>query len=395
MPAFLKGREMTTRLFDTEPYATIALAEVLSCEETEHNKRKMYALVLDLTIFFPEEGGQSPDKGTINNIEVLDVQVDGEDIIHYIDTVLTVGESVQLSIDWRHRFSNMQQHSGEHIFSGTVHRLFGFDNVGFHLSDNSVTMDFSGVLSAEDIKKVEDIVNEAISKNVDIIAEYPSSEVLETLDYRSKKEIDGPVRIVTVDGYDICACCAPHVARTGEIGIFKVIHATNYKGGVRIDFLCGFRALEYFRQSLEIIDELSANLTTGRENLVSHVASLKEERANLSSQLLAAKQKLIKEQIKNYPQDEPNIVIFFEKTDNLVMKNTVNELLETHDGLVAFFGGNDVDGYNYMLASKTTDTRDYQKKLSKLGAKGGGKPEMVCGNVAAPRANIEEALALG
>ncbi len=385
---------MTTRLFDTEPYATDATAQVLSCEETEHNKKKMYALVLNQTIFFPEEGGQSPDKGTIDDVDVLDVQVDGENIIHYVNKPLTVKEEVHLSIDWKHRFSNMQQHSGEHIFSGTVHRLFGFDNVGFHLSDNSVTMDFNGVLSDDDIKRVEDIVNQAIAENVKITAEYPSSEVLKELEYRSKKEIAGPVRIVTVDGYDTCACCAPHVSRTGEIGIFKVIHCVNYKGGVRIDFLCGFRALEYFRQSIEIIDELSGIMTTGRENLVSHVTKLKEDSLGLSSQLLAAKQKLIQEQIKNYPKDEPNIILFLEKTDNLVMKNTVNQLLETHDGLVAFFGGNDVDGYSYMLASKTIDTREHQKKLSGLGAKGGGKPEMVCGSVVASQADLEKALAL-
>lgn len=383
----------TIRLFDAEPYAKEATAKVVSCEETEYKKVKCFACVLDRTIFFPEEGGQTPDCGTINGIKVLDVQVKDKVITHFLEAPVEAGAEVALAIDWNHRFSNMQQHSGEHIFSGSVHTMFGFDNVGFHLSDNSVTMDFNGVLTEEDIKAVERRVNEAIAANVPITAEYVDSEVLSTLTYRSKKELEGPVRIVTIPGYDSCACCAPHVQRTGEIGMLKVVHCMNYKGGVRVNILCGFRALEYYRESLALIDSLTDFLTTGRENLVEYVKKLKAENQALSSSLLTAKQDLLKMEFESIPADQQDVLIFKEKTDSVVMKNAVNMLLEKHDGMIAYFSGSDESGYSYMLASKAADCREVQKKLAEnFKAKGGGKPEMVCGQVAAAESEIRKVL---
>lgn len=383
----------TIRLFDAEPYAKEATAKVVSCEETEYKKVKCFACVLDRTIFFPEEGGQTPDCGTISGIKVLDVQVKDKVITHFLEASVEAGAEVSLAIDWNHRFSNMQQHSGEHIFSGSVHTMFGFDNVGFHLSDNSVTMDFNGVLTEEDIKAVERRVNEAIAANVPITAEYVDSEVLSTLTYRSKKELEGPVRIVTIPGYDSCACCAPHVQRTGEIGMLKVVHCMNYKGGVRVNILCGFRALEYYRESLALIDSLTDFLTTGRENLVEYVKKLKAENQALSSSLLTAKQDLLKMEFESIPADQQDVLIFKEKTDSVVMKNAVNMLLEKHDGMIAYFSGSDEGGYSYMLASKAADCREVQKKLAEnFKAKGGGKPEMVCGQVAAAESEIRKVL---
>lgn len=383
----------TIRVFDASPYAKEAKAKVLSCEAVEHKKGSCFACVLDQTIFFPEEGGQTPDQGTINGIKVLDVQVKDRIITHFLEANIEPGTEADLCIDWDHRFSNMQQHSGEHIFSGSVHTMFGFDNVGFHLSDNSVTMDFNGVLSEEDIKAVERRVNEAIAANIPITAEYVDSETLSTLTYRSKKELEGPVRIVTIPGYDACACCAPHVKSTGEIGMLKVVHCMNYKGGVRVNILCGFRALAYYRESLSLIDSLTDFLTTGRENLVEYVKKLKAENQALSGNLLAAKQDLLKLEFASIPESQKDVIIFKEKTDSLIMKNAVNLLLEKHDGVVAFFSGSDDAGYNYMLASKSCDCREVQKKLAEhFRAKGGGKPEMVCGSLTACENEIKAVL---
>ena len=223
---------MTRKLYDEDARLLEFSGTVLSCEYDE--KKKGYLVILDQTAFFPEEGGQTPDKGSIDGKEVLDVQIKDDVITHYLAEPMEAGSMVKGTIDWQHRFFNMQQHSGEHLFSGLAYRKYGLKNVGFHLSNQIVTMDFDKALSEAQLKEMEWEINEAIVANVEIKTGYPTKEALESMDYRSKIEIDGAVRIVEILGYDVCACCAPHVARTGEIGGFKIQTVQNYKGGVRI-----------------------------------------------------------------------------------------------------------------------------------------------------------------
>ena len=308
----------TIKLYDRDAYATEFEADIISCEPNKADD-KQFDIILNQTLFFPEEGGQSPDMGILGGFRVVDVQIKNGVITHTVDisagdcceaeketgkqitgnefepekVELAAGVHVHGKIDWQHRFYNMQQHSGEHIFSGIVHRRFGFENVGFHLSDSVVTMDFSGVISPEDIAEVEHEVNVAISKNIPIEVTYPSRDELAQLEYRSKIEIEGQVRIVTVPGYDVCACCAPHVKRTGEIGMLKVMNYQNYKGGVRISILCGFRALEAFRQKCDIISELMGIFTTNQEAIVDNVTKLKAVNQSLKSELGTAKSALL------------------------------------------------------------------------------------------------------
>ncbi|MBQ9619017.1 MAG: gamma-glutamyl-gamma-aminobutyrate hydrolase family protein, partial [Neisseriaceae bacterium] len=154
-------------------------------------------------------------------------------------------------------------------------------NVGFHLSDAEVTMDYNGVLGPEDIKKIELMVNRAIWENIEVICRFPSKEELDTIDYRSKKELTGDVRIVTIPGYDDCACCAPHVEKTGEIGLLKVISCQNYKGGVRVNILCGGRALEYIQNEHEIVSQLSGMLTTSADKIIPSLNKMRDENADL------------------------------------------------------------------------------------------------------------------
>ena len=204
-------------------------------------------------------------------------------ITHSLKEPLAVGETVHGIIDWTHRFNNMQQHSGEHIFSGIVHSRFGYDNVGFHLSDNIVTMDFNGVLTTDEVREVETAVNEVIVKNLPVEITYPSKEELKTLDYRSKIEIEGQVRIVTIPGVDVCACCAPHVKKTGEIGMLNVQSLSNYKGGVRISILSGFRALEEERKKSQVISSISGTLSANQELLPELVEKLKSYGLNMTN----------------------------------------------------------------------------------------------------------------
>ena len=238
--------DKTIKLYDSHPYDSSFTAHVISCSEM---KNGLYDLILDATLFFPEEGGQHADEGTLSysdreNHTLLTATVSAvsiqDDIIHHESaSLIPVGAEVTGTINFEKRYSNMQNHSGEHILSGLVHSLYGFNNVGFHLSDSEVTADYDGVLTEEDAYRLELEVNRAIQASIPIDCRYPDNQELAALDYRSKKELSGPVRIVTIPGFDICACCAPHVRSTSEIGLFKILSVTSYKGGVRISMLRG------------------------------------------------------------------------------------------------------------------------------------------------------------
>ena len=379
----------TVKLYDRDAYQTEFEAVVLSCEELvrmqkDGEEETCYAVVLDQTLFFPEEGGQTPDKGMLGDAEVVDVQIKNDVITHYTTKWLQPSGSVAGIIDWKHRFFNMQQHSGEHLFSGLAHRKYGLRNVGFHLSNQIVTMDFDKPLSEELLKEMEWEINEAIVANVEIKTGYPSKEELADLEYRSKIEIDGDIRIVEIPGYDICACCAPHVHRTGEIGMFKIQSVQNYKGGMRISFLCGFRALEEYRRKSEIITEVSGLLTTNQENVAEHVSKLKTQVQSLKTQLANAKQSLMESKLAEIPSNKKDVILFEQDLDTPVMRNVVNKLMENHEGVCGIFVGTDEDGYNFIIGSKTVDCREVANLLrEKFNSRGGGKPQMIQGSLVA------------
>lgn len=376
----------TKKLYDIDAYATSFEARVVSCEKTENG----YAVMLDQTLFFPEEGGQTPDKGTLNGIDVLDVQIKGDEITHFLGEPLEVGVTVTGEIGWKHRFYNMQQHSGEHIFSGMAYKKYGYRNVGFHLSNQIVTMDFDHPFTEEQLQEMEWAVNEAIVANVEIVTGYPSKEELSQMDYRSKINFDEGVRIVEIKGYDVCACCAPHVHRTGEIGIFKIQSAQNYKGGMRISFLCGFRALEEYRNKSQVIAELTGILTTNQEQLAENVSKLKNQTQSLKSQLVNAKQTIMESKIAEISCAEKNVLLFETDLDTPVMRNVVNKLVEKHEGICGVFVGTDTDGYNYIIGSKTVDCREVATHLKEaFGARGGGSAQMVQGSVVAKAEDIQ------
>lgn len=396
----------TKKLYDQNAYDTRFQAQVLSCRDciwknASGEEVSVFAVELDQTLFFPEEGGQTPDKGVVKlldeekEIAVLDVQISKENVItHILECPILVGKKIEGKIDWQHRFFNMQQHSAEHIFSGLAYSRFGYQNVGFHLSNQIVTMDFDGVFTLEQLEEMEWAVNEAIAANVEIKTGYPTAEELSKLEYRSKKDLQGDIRIVEVEGYDLCACCAPHVKRTGEIGMFKIQYVQSYKGGVRISFLSGFRALEEYRRKSQIISDLSGILTTNQENLPEHVTKLKNQVQNLKAQLANAKQTIMESKIEDISPEQKNVLLFEQDLENLVMRNTVNKLVEKHDGLCGVFVGSEREGYSFILGSKFMDCRDVAKHLKEtLNARGGGSAQMVQGSVDATEQQILGVLA--
>lgn len=388
----------TIRLFDADAYAAEFTANVISCNPAPETMARtetdrIYEVVLDKTLFFPEEGGQSPDKGSIEGFEVINVQIKDGIITHYVNLFYTSpfepGREVSGKIDWKYRFSNMQQHSGEHIFSGLVHKRFGFENVGFHLSDHVVTMDFNGVLTPENAAEIERDVNRVIAENVPVTVSFPSAEELARIEYRSKKEISGQVRLVAIEGYDICACCAPHVRHTGEIGSLKVMTLQNFRGGVRISILCGLRALEAFCEKIKIVSDLTGLLTTSQDRLYDVVNRLKIEKQNLSTELAKTKQALMLLELQNIPAEQKDVFVFEEEVDPNVARNVVNSLTSGHDGCCAVFSGSDDSSYRYILGSASEDCAAIAKLLREnLGAKGGGSREMIQGTVAAAKEDI-------
>ena len=392
----------TFELYYSHPYKTDFEADIISIDACDTEK-STYKVILNQTLFFPEAGGQSCDKGEIifGNITTVveNVQIDKDGIItHYIhsssplDTKSLVNAEIKGRIDWEHRFSNMQQHSGEHIFSGIVHEKYGYDNVGFHLSDNSVTMDYNGYLSPDDVAGIEALVNKVIADNVGIDCSFPRDNELESMAYRCKGELTGDVRIVEIKGVDICACCCPHVAKTGEIGLLKVISSIKYKGGTRLSILCGFRALKYFSSLQADMNELRTLLSSELSEVVNNVAAIKNEREELKIKLREAnKAKLISE-IDHLP-NSAKALIFTDEVDAKSQREALNYLIERRDNYCGILVGDDKKGYSYLIGSNSLDSTLIEERLKEsFGAKGGGKKEMIQGFVEAKACDINALL---
>lgn len=341
-----------------------------------------YRVVLDRTAFFPEGGGQYADTGYIDEIEVLDVR-EKEDIVYHItEEPMKEGAKVRGRINWEERFEKMQQHSGEHIVSGIVHEQFGYSNVGFHLGSDYCTLDFDGPITKEQLKEIERRANGAVFENVDVKVSYPSKEELKALDYRSKIEIEGQVRIVTVSGYDVCACCAPHVKKTGEIGLIKLVNMVNYKGGERLTMLCGYRALSDYGRKDESCKAISAALCAKEPEIAKAVDHLKEEQASIKGKMASLQQKMIRYMAQEIDVSGHVVTVFDKELSGNAPRELMNQLLSRGASVCAVFAGTEKDGYRYVIGSNTEDVRPLCKRLNeKFSGRGGGKAEMAQGSL--------------
>lgn len=384
----------TKKLYDNEPYGQTFTATILSAEK----ENESWEIVLDQTLFFPEEGGQSADTGTLSGWIVEDVQIRDGIIYHKVRTPMLAspkaGMTVQGQIDWEHRFSNMQNHTGEHILSGLIHAKYGFENVGFHLSDNIITFDQSGYLTPEQVAEIEREANRVVWANLPVTAAYLSPAEAAKKTYRSKIEIDGDVRLVTIGAYDnpvdVCACCAPHVAQTGEIGLIKILRSEKYKGGTRLTILCGKRALEEVCKRQSQIETISHLLRAKQDEADEAVQHLFEENAAQKERLIRMQEEKIISLAEQADFNGENIWIFTEGLDPLPHRNLVNLLMERCEGYAGVFLQTDT-GYRFIIGSHTKDSREAARILREaFGAKGGGKPEMVQGSINAGRDEIIE-----
>ncbi len=380
---------MTEKLYYEDSHMKEFDAVVLSCQQAEEG----YRVVLDRTAFFPEGGGQYADTGMLGDAHVSDVQEKGDVIYHMTDRPFAEGETVHGRIDWDRRFESMQQHTGEHIISGLVHAQFGYNNVGFHLGADYCTMDFDGPITKEALKDIELAANGIVYRNLDVEILYPSKEELKDMEYRSKIEIEGQVRIVNIPGVDTCACCAPHVKMTGEIGNIKLVNMMNYKGGERIYMLCGYRALADHREKEENAKAISSLLCVKEGEIAEAAEHLKAEQLSLKGKIAELGGKLLAYRAQETDVSGQVTAVFDSGLSGNEPRELMNLLLKRGAHMCAVFAGTDEGGYRYVIGSHDEDVRPLCKKLNEgFGGRGGGKPEMVQGSLKGSEEEIRRLL---
>ena len=369
---------MTIKLYDIDSHLSEFSATVLSCENA--------VAVLDKTAFFPEGGGQTSDTGYIDGVRVNDVQIKDGVIYHYLEKDIEIGKAVNCVLDWEERFRKMQNHSGEHIISGIVHSLYGYDNVGFHLSKTEMTMDFSGMLTRTDLEKIELLANKAVWENVKFNCYYP--ENLENLEYRSKLDLTEDVRIVEIENYDRCACCAPHVNTSAEIGIIKILDFEKNKGGVRLWVKCGADALADYNLKYQSGLKISSLLCTEQGNIATAVERLVKNEGDLKFKITDLKRRLIAEKVKAFSDDRSITAEFESDMDIKELQLYADALYKKAGGIRAVFSGKENEYFFAIVGDEAPLQELFKQMKNNLNIRGGGRGSMVQGTVFAERSEI-------
>jgi len=374
---------MTIRLYNQDSALLEFDAVVTGCEE----KNGQYLVTLDRTAFFPEGGGQGADHGVLGGVHVTDCHEVRGEVVHTTDAPLEPGSAVHGQVDAVRRLDMMQQHSGEHIFSGLVCSHFGYDNVGFHIGSDAVTMDFNGPLTDEDVRRIEQLANEIVWQNVPVNTLLPSPEELAAMSYRSKKELSGEVRIVNIPGADTCACCGTHVKHTGSIGQIKVLGVQKYKSGVRVSILCGRRALEEENILLDQVRRSGVLLSSKQHDVAAAVERLIGERDQLRWQSEQLGMRLFDAMAAQEAGNAVRVVCC-ESLSPAQVRKAAGKLCEgARMGLVLIPREG---GFSFALSSQTEDVRPATRALCEaFGGKGGGPKDMTQGVLAS---GTEEAI---
>ena len=399
---------LTELIYETDGMCTRFDAVVISCGTSE----KGCYIVLDRTAFFPGGGGQQCDTGMFelpsgDKIGVTSVAIVDGEVRHFIAESVAgpALEGVKLTgaVDEDKRYKRMQNHGSEHLISGLIRSLYGFENVGFHMTENEVVIDTGGPLSDEQIRVVEERANEAVFKNVPFVISFPTAEEAAGIDYRSKIEGLDNIRLVTVEGYDICACCAPHVRSTGQLGVIKIISATPHRGGMRLIVTAGMNAYYDYVMlhdaNAKAMDALSAKRDhTGEavEDMLERMQSLKAENTDLKKEMTnMLTESVLRDIGKKDPSSDKPELIFTEVLDPVGLRNLVNAVTAQYKGIVCAFCGNDTDGYRYIFgvnedvaesAGLTAFAKEFNAACS---GKGGGSSLMVQGTTTAKKESIQ------
>ena len=369
------------KLYDTDSHLSEFNATVLSSEEVNGE----YLIMLDRTAFFPEAGGQPSDKGSINGIAVHYVSISGDKIFHHTNAPIAVGTAVKGKIDFARRHRFMQNHTGEHIVSGILHKLYGLSNVGFHLGEEFATLDFDGELTREQLDEVEQLANQKIWLNLPVTCYYPDCEELKTLDYRSKKELEGDIRIVEIKDTDMCACCAPHVKFTGEIGIIKLLDTERMRGGTRVIFKCGDYALFDYRKKYENISHISALLSSKQDEAGVAVDALQ---GKLDREKEAHAQ-TISRMISFIIDNATSRAVFVDGLDTKALQALADGLHKTKSGIYGAFSKRE-EGFAFAICDEDNKLQPFFAEFkARFTVRGGGRGGMVQGTVFAEENDIK------
>lgn len=377
---------MTEKLYYIDSHMMQFDAVVTACEQTKNG----IAVVLDRTAFFPEGGGQLADTGFIGDAEVRDVHEKENIIYHYVNQYIDPGKHVHCRIDAEQRLRRMQNHSGEHIVSGITHRLHGCDNVGFHMGGECMTIDFDKELTWDELMQIERLANETVRANVPIRTWFPSPAELAALEYRSKLELTENVRIVEIEGVDRCACCAPHVSRTGEVGLIKILDFMRHRSGVRVSLVCGMDALDAVNTMQRNVTEISMLLSAKRHEIAQAVSRVLAEQEKLKARNAELGIALAGRIAEAYEPKDGNICVFDDTLDEVSQRELVNMLADKCGGIAGVFCGNDEQGYRYIIGSRHADLRANAKSInSGIGGRGGGSRNMIQGRASEKSENIK------
>lgn len=376
----------TRRLYYDDVYIKEFQAKVLDCLEEKCG----YRIVLDESAFYPEGGGQPSDQGYLDDVKVVDVHEKNGELLHYTSEPLKIGEIVHGRIDWERRFDLMQQHSGEHMVSGLIHETFGYDNVGFHMGSDVITIDFNGMITADQMAEIEKKVNRKIWENTTVEITYPSEEELKELPYRSKKELSGKVRIVRFPGTDLCACCGTHVASTGEIGMVKLLSVVKFREGVRMEMLCGKRVLDYLNVVNEQNHEVSVKLSAKPNQTAQAVQRLLDENFQLKGRVLRMEEEMFTREAEKW-QNCGKVLLFQEGLEADGVRKLTDAVMQSCGGRCVVFSKNPDGSYKYAIGEENGDLRQLTKEMNMaLNGRGGGKPFFVQGSVQAEEADIRK-----
>ena len=373
----------TRKLYYEDCHLRKFTATVLECTPAEGG----YRVVLDATAFYPEGGGQAADWGTLDGVNVRDVREKEGKILHFCDGALPVGAAVEGQIDWNRRFDLMQQHTGEHIVSGLLFQKFGYMNTGFHVGADVMEVDFDGPLSPEDLSAIERRANEAVWADIPLQCRIPDPEELKTVTYRTKRELPWPVRSVQVPGFDSCACCGVHVARTGEVGMIKILSCTALRGGVRLEMVCGRRAYDHMTRIFEENRRVSQAFSAPMHATSSAAVRMNEALASEKSRAIALQNRILENVAESYVNCG-DVLHFEPDLDGNALRFLADKIAGVCGGRAAVFSGQ-VGYYAYCVAHRDGDLRDLNRAMTgALNGRGGGKPQFQQGTLRAAKEEI-------
>ena len=353
------------------------------------------AIVLDRTCFFPEGGGQPGDSGTIGNVAIIDARLENGSVLHIFNPnerpAFTAGERVSCKIDWEKRFSRMQAHTGEHIVSGLAHTLFGCENVGFHMDDTVMTVDFDRFLDETQLASLEKAANACIYRDLSVTAETLSAAQAECRPYRSKLDDLPNPRIVTIEGVDRCACCAPHVRSTGQVGLVKILAAMRHRGGVRLTLIAGETAYSDYAEKHAAASAIGQSLAVKPSEIAPAVEALLQKNKNLSYEMNRQLQDMLLYIRELTPATTVNLTFFLPSMSVEALKNAVVLLRDRTKGICVTLCGSDADGYYFAMSSTEIDVKVRARAITgALNGSGGGRYDVVQGRLRASRAQIEQ-----